>query len=294
MRQPIVALPADALPEGACGLITFWRLSGGIEADALREAWTGAGLDETWLPPELTPATALKRALDEIDFRTSKSDDARYLVRPVEAGAERHVVRERAVLADGATGDKDLEHETVFRAKLTSAGALRLTGASHLSLAVRGAFNAALFTLAERDLSGWLPRIVARLDAVPLRTGGGIYFVPPAHVPTWQRVRGVLAAVSECSVEWIPAMRGPDAARAILANVVEDAKTRIAAIVEDLERENLSLRGAESHKAELDDLAARVARYETLLGDVAAGFKEVLEDGELAVASAHARIGGAS
>lgn len=282
----LVALPADALPEGACGLITFWRLGGGpVVAADLEVAWAEAGLPVEWLPPAVTPGAALKRALDA-ETQAASYLAGKCLIRPVDPGREWHVVVE-TVSASGE--ERDLDHSTVFKARLTPAGALKLTGDPELQRRVRASFALALEQLTERDLSSWLPRVVDRLDAAHLRPAGGVYFVPPAHVPTWDRVRGALGKVSHASIERIPAMRGADAAQAILRGLVDDARAQVAAAVEDLSRSEVTRRAADARKAELSALSAKVQRYEELLGAVASGFQDVLDGAEEALMQAYAR-----
>jgi hypothetical protein len=281
----LVAVPSDALPDGACGLITFWRLGGSVDVATLGRAWRHVGLTEEWLPAGQTPATALKRTLDA----HVRAAGSRLLVRPVTAGQEWHVVRER-VSANGSN-EKALDYETVFTAKLTAIGGLRLTGSALEQAHVREDFDFSLTRVSDRDLSGWLPRVVERLDAAPLRPSGGVYFVPPAHVPTWDAVRAVLDSLSrgKCAIERIPAMRSADAARAILAGLVDDARAQIGAIVGDLERAEITARGADAKREQLTALGAKIQRYEALLGEVAAGFGEAAAEGEMALAQAYAR-----
>jgi hypothetical protein len=286
-KSPLVAVPSDALPDGTCGLITFWRLGGSVAIDALAAAWRAADLPDTWLPSGQTPATALKRTLDH----HVKATGRRYLVRPVVPGQEWHVVEERVLVGADIEEDRSLSYDTVFTARLTAIGGLRLTGNGLYAGHVREDFEFTLARLSDRDLSSWLPRLVDRLDAVPLRPSGGVYFVPPSNVCTWDAVRQLLSAASggRCAIERIPAMRSADSARAILTGLVDEARAQIAAIVEDLSRAEITHRGIDTRREQLAALSAKIQRYEALMGEVAAGFGEAAMEGEAALLQAYAR-----
>jgi hypothetical protein len=247
------------------GGLVYWQLHGGVLHASLCAAWREAGLEDAWLPAPVTAETALRRALDELA-------DRRTLVRPLEGRGSWAVVQEHVV-------DGELAHGTVLRAKL-AVGGLDLRGADELAERVRVAYAAHRAELSAADISLWLTRVMARLDAVTLRDRGGVYFVPADRVEVLRRVVGALREVSESVVYQIPAVRCDQAADAVLAAVEGEARAEIASIesylAEDTEHGQRALK---TRVETIGQVREKVARYEELfdrrLDSVRAGLAEL-------------------
>ena len=260
----------EAVPDA--GAIVWWRLSGDVTLLALAAAWEAAGLPDVALPSLPGDAAALSHAVHSVAER-------RTLSRPLADGG-RALVREHA---DGA----DLDYDVSLRARVSEGGVLTLDPPDHPDAAtVRDAFNAARQNLGEGRVGGWLVRLVARVDGIRLRDGGGVYFVPATRVAEWRRMAGALMAAHPAHrVNLVPALRAEDAVAAVLDALSVEADATAVEMLEGVD--DLTARRTEGRVARTEAMLAKVARYEALLGQMAgdvAGRLEALR-GSLAAAA---------
>jgi hypothetical protein len=239
------------------GAIVYWRLAGEMPRAELCGRLDAAGLGRLH-PRTITEEQALRRALDEVK-------GPRLLVRPLGQRGRWAVVAERLV------SDR-LEHVEVMRARITPQGEMLLdvtdadTSTYALRDRVRAAYDHALITLAQGDISSWLVnQAMQALDAVSLRDTGGVYFIPRDRVELLETLATVLGG--DQTIFRIPAMHSNDAADAVLAAI----ETESAANIADVERwlAETTEKGERVRKARAADMAAvraKLTRYEDLFG----------------------------
>lgn len=268
------------------GAIVWWRLSGTVDFEVIKKAWEKAGLDEKDLLTPCSPTTALRRAVDELR-------EKRTLVRPLGRSNGFAIVKEMLTDAHdsaerlGATPtvNRELEYDVLCKVMLDDVGRVKVetVGASDdlvnkIAKEVRENFERNLSTLETQDFSCWLVRMMPRLDAVGLREGGGVYFVPHDRVEHVAKVVGVLREVSSHIVNRVPAMRSDDAVEAILDAITQEAEGEAAALERALTENKLGERGFENRLSHCDLVESKVARYEGLLGKNLDVLREKLED----------------
>ena len=257
----------------AAGAIVWWRLSGRVDYEVLKSAWIEAGLAEKDLLHPCTNATALRRAANDLR-------EKRRLVRPLGRGEGFAIVREKVVK------DKhELEHEVLCKVLLDPAGRPqfehfgdREEEGYKIADEVRTAFEAHLSEVECEDFSGWLVKLMPKLDAVGLRDTGGVYFVPESAVALLGRVAQVLSNVTGHVINRVPAMRGADAVAAILDAVEAEATQEAERMERDIEAGKLGERGFENRLAYCDEVEGKVTRYEELLGAKLDTFRARLEN----------------
>lgn len=233
------------------GAIVMWALTGSVSLSKFRAAWIEAGGDEQDLPSDPTPAQALRRAVRGLG-------EARRLVRPISGGF---------ALVDEAEQDTDLSYSTKAKAKVVGSTVEVEANDPALIGKVEQGFQSALGSLSATECSMWLVRLLAKLDAVPLRSQGGVYFVPPFTLPKVEMVDRVLRSISDHKVFFVPAMKTDSAVEAILAAVEAEAQEAAAQVEQDLADQKFSTaRGWRGREKVVDKTEAKVARYEALLG----------------------------
>lgn len=272
--QNLFAVP-DAVSGAEAGSITWWKLSGSVDAATLRAAWEEHAASafpapprglSTWAPESPSAEVALRRAAQELR-------DKHRLVRGLKGGAFA-IVEERET-------NEGLEYDHVMTARLDAAGRLEIQlvpGAPRTDddLVVREAFDRHLETLSTEDVSSWMVRLADRcLDAVSLRESGGIYFVPPAAQHRIQALRAALGACSGHVVHRVPAMRSQDAVRAVLDAVESEAATFVEHTRQELlDAGKLGPRALENRRAWIELMEQKVGRYEDLLGSKLEALRE--------------------
>ena len=255
LTAPLIALDTDT---GTSGEIAYWRLGGAISADALSAALESAGID---CPdcPTATPATALKRAMEDV-ARTGSD-----LVRRHPKGGY-IVIHERS----DETGEH-LEHTEGLRCWYEGTradGRLAFNYPGHkLCSEIRDRFRFYLGHCTSREICAWLPMVlVHHLDAVSLRPGGGMYYVPAPTVRQWRKLTAQVSDLSDSRFFAVPALTTDDAVEAILDGLVNEAQSLADDMDRELERENIGERALDTQHARCDRFLGKLQRYEAILG----------------------------
>jgi hypothetical protein len=262
----IIAAPASAAASPLAGAMVWWRLSGDVSVACITQALASTGI----VPPAApTEEAALKRALGKF------AKGGRKLARKMdERGRRLAVVRE---MADA--GQDDLDYDVEIRATLeqNSTGGVSLVTRPYTS-EIHDAYEAAKITLTSDDIGLWLVRSAAvRADAVSLREGGGVYFVPAHGLQAWRAVWEAIRSCAGHKAFEIPAFADDDSAvEGILDSLTQAVATGLAQIEAKAE-EGLGERAAETQRKRVEDLRARVARYEGVLGAKATHLHEACD-----------------
>jgi hypothetical protein len=240
-----------ATDNAAAGAIILWTLAGDISRADLVDAWIARGGEEDDLPRAPTVMRALRRACNDVAGKR--------LVRPIRDGF--------ALVDEHEDEAATLEFAIAARARIQN-GALVVDGSDWvLGDRIRDAHQRSVGRLEANEISCWLVREMDHTDAVALRERGGVYFVPPAGLERVRKVSDTLADVSRCKLYEIPAMRSDSAVEAILAAVEAEASEAVRGLQEDIETQRWKTeRGWVARTRDLDDVEAKMARYESLLG----------------------------
>lgn len=252
---PIVAV-AESI-DGVTGTMGFWRLSGEVDCDTLRDAATAAGLDAAILPKNPSVERALKRTA--VSFAPGSHNKV-----------HRHPKGGYCIVHRGESEDGEhlefTEGLRIWWEGTKTEGALRISNPSDPRCdAIRGRFEHFRVTFVSEDISLWLPTLMARLDATSLRPGGGFYFVPASTVPQWDAWAEVFRACSGHKLySDIPAMQTEGMLEAVLDAIVEEAKATVAKQGKKLD--DTGKRGLKSKEVALEALTEKVMRYEEIIG----------------------------
>lgn len=245
-------------PDNTVGAIVWWRLSGRTGHDYLVSALTEAGVDENVIPFAVAPGEALSRAI-------RSCADKRILARPLGRNAGWALVRE-------TVENEDLEYETLLKAKLDKAGDTAKLQVDSVDLPlvakVQTAYHYALSGLTTQDISTWLSRtVMPHLNAVALRKGGGIYFIPRDRMADLRRVtEGLNVANPDHDVYEVPAMHSEEAVRAVMDAVIAEADVDLEFMENEFERGDLGERALRNRQSKCGRMLTKLDAYERLLG----------------------------
>ncbi len=257
------------------GLVSYWRLSGPVTLSQLKEEWTKAGLDPAVLPNPPGEDVALGRAVHDetgiVRSRVSRGkEDAQREERQV-----RWLVRSLTRRGSWALVEETVTQETVdFETLLTvkSGPTFECSAQYHEVVArIRASYTRRLGEIEPEDISSWLVKIARKLNSVPLRDTGGIYFIPGGTngADLWQRIVDVITRVSAHRVFSIPALKNSDAIAAITDAITQEAEAAAAALDRELGltgEEQLGARAIKSRQEQVDVLLAKIGAYDELLG----------------------------
>lgn len=243
------------------GGVIYWQLTGEVSRADLVAAFVANGLDEDDAPALATPEVALGRAVKELQGRS-------VLIRKLKVGGW-------AVVCESEVNG-ELQHQQIVRVFLqgekdnetiqhVAAPGCEQQAAIEVARIV-AEYDKVRAALSVVDLSSWLVKTANKLDGVPLRDRGGIYFIPRANIETLRKVKASLAAAkSGCIVHEIPAMHSSEAITAIYDAVGRDASVFISDIEAELNA-GIGSRAAKNRVTEVEAFLKKVRNYEGLLG----------------------------
>lgn len=244
-----------------CGCVTWWRLEGGLRLQILREAWEAEGLPLDALPPATSHAAALRRAVQSIALKD-------VLARPIKAFNERPagwaLVREEQV-------NGELTYSTVLECWLNPIGQVTFKRGTNpresVEYAIQHAYSMAMLDLQATDVGSWLAYLVqGTCDAVSLRAGGGVYFVPAHKLGTWNAIIDCVNAASSHCISTVQALRADDAIEAFLNALQQEVQDVCTHTLEELQGEGIGKRAASHRVRRMEALSAKLTAYEALLG----------------------------
>lgn len=260
MRQFKITGTNQDIP-GVTGVFAYWRLSGEVSVEALREAAERHGLDASILPKAPSPKRAIRRAVDAL--ATGRS-------RRVEA----HPRGGYAIVTVGETEERDLRFSEGLRAWYDrESGSPMVSDPEHPDAArVLAGFDHYRETYVAEDLSLWLPRLLLnRLDAVSIRPGGGFYFVPAGSVDVWRSWANVFREVTGHKLySDIPAMKTEGVLEGVLDAVVDEIDTVIAT-----QKKGLADAGKRAIQSKVDALTKAQSKVETYEGILSRALPEL-------------------
>jgi hypothetical protein len=270
-REFVVATEADV---DSAGAQTYWSLGGEANRDQLVAEATVRGI--SIMPRLVEPETAIGRAVACLKGK-------RRIVRSIRKGKfavveeELDVSRDKLKHWEGPTIELDKVGRPIFEGATTEE-----------AQQVRDAYAQALDALDTNDISQWLLTGLERMNAVGLRKTGGIYYVPPAFMPSWRKFAEVLKIVAPaCTVYFIPTVRmTADGARAILDSLTFEVEEAANKLTEKVVSGELGVRGLDNRAADSAALLAKVSQYEMLVGSRLEKLRNVINKLDLDVAAA--------
>ncbi len=261
------------------GLVSYWRLSGPVTLSQLKDEWMKAGLNPVMLPNPPGEDVALGRAVhDETGIVRSRA--ARGKDTQPEEGQVRWLVRSLARRGSWALVEETVTQEAVnFETLLTvksgpvffMGGAVARDEFRETIARIQANYERRKGEIEPEDISSWLVKIARKLNAVPLRDTGGIYFIPGGAngAELWRRIVNVITRVSGHRVFSIPALKNSDAIAAITDAITQEAEAAAAALDRELGltgEEKLGARAIKSRQEQVDVLLAKIGAYDELLG----------------------------
>ena len=244
----------------SAGATIWWKLRETTTRSALKNQLHEVGIPEAqWMIPE-APSTerCLRRAIKGLR-------EYRRLIRPLKGKKGWALVSEKAT-------EENLSHETdvIVRVKgedftweTTSEGQHRLgwTELDRMESEVRDSFEEPAHILNHGDLSSWLLKHVHTLNAVTLRDGGGVYFIPPEHVARWALLGDALKALGKSRAYSMQAIRANDAVEAVFDSLVDEAEAMVTLISGKIDEGAWGVRAMHNRIEVCEGFMEKIKRY---------------------------------
>jgi hypothetical protein len=239
----------------ANGTIALWELSGAFDLAEVRAAFASVGLD-TVAPYPRTPAAALNAALTTVYGKRGT------LVRPCGEGA--FVVVEDVPVP----GDLRMDRKDVQGARVNVDGSLTIREDENADR-IRTLYQQAQGQIDTDALGTALSAAVSTLHGTPVRSRGGVYWVPGPKATTWRALAKALADLPTKSgnaiLYSVTTVGDADTVRAIADAITREADDEVAALEKELEG-GVSSRVAGNRAKKMTALAMRIEQYEEVLG----------------------------
>jgi len=238
------------------GKVVWWELSGPVsktEWDAQLRPVFGDGYES----PTPRARKRLERALNAVAPREG-------LVRPAAKGGFVLVLE-----GEDAKGENEYINDLRVWTEKTPDGAdqLRTDDYEHpLWAGVREGWEKSFDVLATPDVSVLLTGFAAECSAVPLRTTGGMYFIPASKLAVWEAMAQRVREVSSHSFIDLPCHNDSTAIESALKAIRLEAEEALEKIEKKLDSGAMNRRGYKGREKDLEDLGQKLLRYERDLG----------------------------
>jgi hypothetical protein len=284
----VIMVKDDPTLAKAAGAMVFWRLSGGLKRPDLEQAFIDAGIDSRVLPPEITTLAALRTVMNRVATKHKAfvrsygqhalAIAAKQTATTVQGTAHFPIVVQAGLVGFAHASSNMLASKRVFeRRDNEKAGkkddpACVTVEATSINAdydamrdEVLGELSAARDTYEADDVGSWLVDRAKACGGVPLRNGGGIYFIPRFALDSWRELIGALQASSAGQVVYeIPALDSKGAVDAIVDALQAEAEEAIVAL--DASMTGAGKRALRTKAATCVDLDAKLTKYEEQLG----------------------------
>jgi hypothetical protein len=183
--------------------------------------------------------------------------------------------------SEAETGD-DLHHRTDLKVRIEGETVVCDPPTHALAGPIQAEATFQQSELAAQDAGSWLVSLVRKLEAVPLRDGGGVYFIPRSHLEIWHAMVGAVRKVSAHTISEVRALKSDEAVAAITDAINRDAEQVFGAITDELQKHmageiSLGDRAIETRQARLREMGAKLETYEALLGTRLDAMRERME-----------------
>lgn len=250
----------------ANGCVALWELSGSFDLAEVRAAFTSVGLDSI-APYARTPAAALHAAL------LTKYGKRGTLVRPCGEGAF-------AVVEDRPDPvELRMDRFDVQGARVNPDGSLTIRESAD-SADITALYEAARGQIDTDALGGALASAVAALSGTPIRSRGGVYWLPGQSATKWRALGSALSAMPSslgaALCYSVTTVGDADTIRAISDAFSREAADIVESVEEDIGR-GMSQRALQTRARKMHELAMRAEHYEEVLGASLAAIRQRVE-----------------
>jgi DNA-binding protein H-NS len=270
-----------------------------VSYEQLKEAFQTAGIDEKYLPKEISPRDAFRRATKVAEAKRIKLDDDTYLnllVREVKM-ADDEIVRQlvREVVDSKNTRleylpvvEFALKNDTDFSAD-PMIGKLALYREEQSAMDnVTLEFEKCRQNYNGRHVRELVQSILSGCDPVAVRPSGGVYFVPEKYGNTVQSLSDMVRIISQYSINAersrlysVPVIDAKEH-RVMVAESLEDqVKNNSQSLVSEMANvlksgRNITQKTAEQYISKVKDLKKMVASYSEMLNTEILNVDEIM------------------
>jgi len=251
------------------GATIFWKLRDTTTRLKLDEALHNVGIDQEhrMLPAEPSPEKCLRRACKQLR-------EYRRLIRPLKGKKGWALVSEKAT-------EDNLSHETDVIVRYVPMGSeagdisweptyegkqrIGWTTLDEMEGKVREAFNEEFHVLNHGDMSAWLLRHVHCMNAVALRDGGGVYYIPGGYIAHWEKLSETLKLLGSSRAYSIESVKAENAVEAVFDALVDEAASMAGKVRGQMESEALGIRAMHTRIGTCESFLEKIKRYESFL-----------------------------
>ena len=132
---------------------------------------------------------------------------------------------------------------------------------------LRQRVNASMAHVDARDLVLKVSALLDRWRALPLRSGGGAYFLPEIHVPEWNKIRAAVASASignkKAAIHTAPFVADSEFGELVVSSLGHDLRTKLSQLEDGAD--DRGDRGLHTKAAQAHDLLTTIEQYENLV-----------------------------
>jgi hypothetical protein len=271
-----------------------------INYSQLESAFQNAGIDEKYLPKEISPRDAFRRATKIAEAKRIKLDSDRYLnllVREVKM-SDTEIVRQlvREVVDSGnvrleylPVANLKLENDKDFIAEPIVDQCELLNDESIALLKVENEFDRCKDNYNGRHVRELVQNILSGCDPVAVRPSGGVYFIPEQYSQTVHGLSDMIRELSQYSIDTersrmysVPVISAEEHRVMITESLEDQVKGDSQAIITEMAKmlkdgKTITPKLAESYINKVKGLRKLVEKYEDVLSTEVLNVQSIMD-----------------
>jgi hypothetical protein len=271
-----------------------------VSFEELKTAFKAAGIDEKYLPKEISPRDAFRRATKVAEAKRIKLDDDTYLnllVREVKM-ADDEIVRQlvREVVDSKNTRleylpvvEFGLKNDTDFSADCMIDTLALYQEEIKAMKNVTIEYEKCRQNYNGRHVRELVQGILSGCDPVAVRPSGGVYFVPEKHGETVQSLSDMVKILSQYSINSersrlysVPVIDAKEHREMVAESLEDQVKNNGQSIVSEMANvlksgRNITQKTAEQYINKVKDLKSMVAKYSDMLQTEILNVDEIMD-----------------
>ena len=249
------------------GAVIYWKLAGRSDRATLEAGFRAAGFPAD-CPSPICNRSALRDALTEYKGALGKSVLVRQLA-DVNAFA----------MVDEQRGADANDYRQLATVRVVNCDHLCFEGISEsLAYSIREAFDVALTTVGQGELSRALVAMVDKLHGISLRPKGGIYWLPEKSLATWQVLCQFVEQAGQGSEVWqLRTAMDERALQAIRDGLSSQILSEAETMRDEIAQGNLGERAIETRRNLCASRRAKIEAYKGMLGESLADLDKAID-----------------
>lgn len=266
------------------GMVVSWGIEGvSVDLETLSDMYDAEDLDKVWFPSPLTGSACFRKAIKEVNRSSSAKG---FMIRAITENDQQIVYGIVKEDKDEAAQDLNYACEAKVEFQKTTESVLSFGRPGIVAHELAEAIKTAYVTLTETYISADIQRmlrrnIITKMFGIPMRRGGGSYFVAPQYEETITKLTNVVEQLGGSEVSVLILHRMPVNVGNIGRNAQHHLEDKLREVKAEVDKFKASppTAGTLARRIEnFKEMKSRVDMYTELLGLQTSNLQQGIDD----------------